>query len=117
MKRNFNLKVLFGASAFSLISNFTSLGTSGNLEGEKVPKATCYKNMDILKPEISKNLKKVENKSILPKIKKIIKAVPKLIVSYSVSAIAGLFTIYITDKVSVKLLDVKPTDYLSNLFK
>lgn len=117
MKRNFNLKVLFGASAFSLISNFTSLGISGNLEGEKATKEKCYKNMDILKPDISKNLKKVESKSILPKIEKILKAVPKLIISYSISAIAGLFTIYISDRASVKLLDVKPTDYLSNLFK
>jgi|GEM_PF-4891884 len=117
MKRSFNLKFLFSASAFSLISSFTSLGVSGNLEEEKVTKETCYKNVDVLKPKISKNLKKVESKSILPKIEKILKAVPKLIISYSISAIAGLFTIYITDKASVKLLDVKPTDYLSNLFK
>lgn len=117
MKIDLKFKAIFGISALSLASGFYVSGAEPYFGNKEVGSKISYEETVEKKLENTKNKEVLKSKRILPKIEKILKAVPKLIISYSISAIASLFTIYITDKVSVKLLDVKATDYFRDLLK
>ena len=101
----------------SLASGFYVSGAEPYFGNKKVGSKISYEEVAEKKLENTKNKEVLKSKRLLPKIEKILKAVPKLIISYFISAVAGLFTIYVTDKASVKLLGVKATEYFSDLSK
>lgn len=114
MKRNLRFKVIFGISALSLVSGFNVFGVGTHFE-EKRTNIQIFYEKD--KGEGPKKINATKSKQILPRIKKILKSVPKLIVTYFLSAVLGLFTLYAIDTIPLKLFNVKGTEYIRDFFE